>query len=144
MARAFFIFKYILPENSFFFLKNKEGVPKITERKEKALAALLTSQTQEEAANKLGITARTIRQYLQDPEFSQKYKEASSNLITDATEQIQKSLSPAIATLRNIAEDENAVLNARVSAARGLLEYGIRLAELSELYKRIEELEERL
>lgn len=119
-------------------------MPKITERKEKALAALLTSQTQEEAANKLGITARTIRQYLQDPEFSQKYKEASSNLITDATEQIQKSLSPAIATLRNIAEDENAVLNARVSAARGLLEYGIRLAELSELYKRIEELEERL
>lgn len=61
-----------------------------------------------------------------------------------ATQQIQRSLAPAISTLQSIAEDENAGLNARVSAAKGLLEYGIRLAELNDIYRRIEELEGRL
>ena len=32
-------------------------------------------------------------------------------------------------------------MTARIQAARGLLEYGIRLSELGDIYRRIEELE---
>lgn len=121
-----------------------KGGENIEPKKEKALAALLSSATREEAAAKAGCTKRTIINYLKDPEFLQRYERAHSDLVTVATQQIQRSLAPAISTLQSIAEDENAGLNARVSAAKGLLEYGIRLAELNDIYRRIEELEGRL
>ena len=121
-----------------------KGGENIEPKKENALAALLSSATREEAAAKAGCTKRTIINYLKDPEFLQRYERAHSDLVTVATQQIQRSLAPAISTLQSIAEDENAGLNARVSAAKGLLEYGIRLAELNDIYRRIEELEGRL
>lgn len=121
-----------------------KGGENIEPKKEKALAALLSSATREEAAAKAGCTTRTLINYLKDPEFLQRYERAHSDLVTVATQQIQRSLAPAISTLQSIAEDENAGLNARVSAAKGLLEYGIRLAELNDIYRRIEELEGRL
>ncbi len=118
-----------------------KGGENIDPRKEKALAALLSSTTREEAAAKAGCSKRTLINYLKDPEFQQRYEKAHSDLVTAATQQIQRSLAPAISTLQSIAEDESAGLNARVSAAKGLLEYGIRLAELNDVYHRIEELE---
>ncbi len=121
-----------------------KGGENIEPKKEKALAALLSSATREEAAEKAGCTTRTLINYLKDPEFLQRYERAHSDLVTVATQQIQRSLAPAISTLQSIAEDENAGLNARVSAAKGLLEYGIRLAELNDIYRRLEELEGRL
>lgn len=81
---------------------------------------------------------------MKDPEFRQRYEKAHSDLVTAATHQIQRSLAPAISTLKGIAEDKTAGTNARVSAAKGLLEYGIRLAELNDVYRRIEELENSL
>lgn len=107
-----------------------------------ALAAMLSTATHEEAARKLGITSRTLRNYLKDPEFSARYEEANKSLVHNATSQIQRCLAPAIAALREIAEDESAGLNARVNAAKGLLEYGIRLSEIGDIYKRLEKLEE--
>ena len=105
---------------------------------------MLSSETREEAAAKAGCTKRTLINYLKDPEFRSRYEKAHSDLVTAATQQIQRSLAPAISTLKNIAEDKTAGTNARVSAAKGLLEYGIRLAELNDVYRRIEDLENSL
>ena len=58
------------------------------------------------------------------------YTEATKGIISNSTQQIQKSLSPAITTLKAIVEDKDANIHARVSAARSLLEYGIRLTEM--------------
>lgn len=113
----------------------------ITKNQERALAALLSCPTQEAAAAKAGISSRTLRNYLKDPEFAETYRKASSQLITTATLQIQRGLAPAIGTLREIAEDREASTSARIQAARGLLEYGIRLSELGDIYARIEALE---
>lgn len=110
-------------------------------RYEKAIAALLATTTKEAAADKLGITSRTIRKYFQDPEFIQMYEKANAGLLASTTRQIQKSLSPAVGILRKISEDPDANINARVSASRSLLEYGIRMTELNDVYKRLEALE---
>lgn len=110
-------------------------------KKEKALAALLACNTQEEAAARAGISSRTLRNYMKDPDFSQQYHRAKGQLVEAATLQIQRGLAPAINTLREIAEDGGANMPARIQAARGLLEYGIRLSELGDVYRRIEELE---
>ena len=50
------------------------------------------------------------------------YTEATKGIISNSTQQIQKSLSPAITTLKAIVEDKDANIHARVSAARSLLE----------------------
>ena len=109
--------------------------------KERALAALVSCPTHEAAAAKAGISSRTLRNYMKDPEFAAEYKRLNSQLVTAATLQIQRSLAPAINTLREIAEDRTANMTARIQAARGLLEYGIRLSELGDVYARIEALE---
>ena len=111
------------------------------QRHEKVIAALLATSTREEAAEKLGINSRTIRRYFDDPEFLIDTTEATKGIISNSTQQIQKSLSPAITTLKAIVEDKDANIHARVSAARSLLEYGIRLTEINDIGKRLDALE---
>lgn len=108
---------------------------------EKILAALLYCNTRKEAAAYAGVSERTLYSYLQDPEFVKAYEGAKKELIRSASEQIQRSLEPSITALRAIAEDKTAGKTARVQAARSLLEYGIRLAEFTDLEDRVAALE---
>ena len=118
------------------------GKEMMIRRQEKVIAALLSTNTREEAAEKLGINSRTIRRYFTDPEFLERYNEATKGIINNSTEQIQQTLSPAITTLKAIVEDDSANIHARVSAARSLLEYGIRLTEINDIGARLDKLEE--
>lgn len=111
--------------------------------KEKVLAALLSSDSQIEAAAKAGIAPRTLRDYLADPDFKAEYQRRKDQLISDATQAIQNGYQAAVVALRRITTDEKAPEAARISAARTLLEYGLRFSELSEVLARITVLEER-
>lgn len=110
--------------------------------KEKAMAALLSSDTQTEAAAKCGITDRALRQYLADPDFKAEYQAKKKSLVSEATRQIQSSYHSAIKALRDVVESKTSSESARISAARALLEYGLKFTEVSEILKRIEALEE--
>lgn len=110
----------------------------MTPKKEKALAALLVNPTKEAAAAAAGIDSKTLRRYLADPEFQEAYKKAFSGLITDATRQAQQSLSPALSTLREIVEDNEQGATVRIQAARSLLEYGLRLTEITDILRDLE------
>jgi hypothetical protein len=112
------------------------------DNKDRVLAALLTSNTRKEAAQKSGVSERTIYSYLQDPVFLEQYEAGRRELVKAATEQIQRGLAPAITALREITEDGKAGRTARVAAARALLEYGIRLSEITDIYNRLDKLEE--
>ena len=113
----------------------------MTPRKEKALAALLTHHTQEEAAEAAGISPKTLRRYLKEPEFQESYRAMFAGLVTDATRKAQSSLTPALDTLREIAVDRKQGSNARIQASRVLLEYGLRLTEVSDIMEQLQELE---
>ena len=69
----------------------------MTPKKEKALAALLTSPTVKAAAQETGVGSRTMRLYLKDPEFLAEYKRRCSSLLEDATNKAKAALPPAIA-----------------------------------------------
>ncbi len=57
----------------------------MTPKKQKALVALLTQPTKEKAAAAAaGITSKTLRGYLDDPEFQAEYKKAFAGLVEDA------------------------------------------------------------
>lgn len=109
--------------------------------REKAMAALLSSDTQAEAAAKCGLSDRTLRSYLADPEFAAEYKRRKRQLVTDATKQIQASYKVAIKALRGIVESENASAGEKISAARALLEYGLRFTEMADVLSRLEDVE---
>lgn len=113
----------------------------MTPNKQRALQALLTQPTKKKAAEAAGITARTLRDYLADPEFQREYKKAFGQLVQDATRQAQQSLSPAISALRDIVEDEKESSSARIAAARSLLEYGLRLTEFTDILEELESVE---
>ena len=63
--------------------------------KEKALAALLTCDTQREAAAMCGLTDRTLRLYLADPAFYAEYRRRKRQLVSEATKQLPGSYKSA-------------------------------------------------
>ena len=110
-------------------------------RHEKAMAALLASDTQAEAASKCGISVRTMRGYLADPAFNAEYLRRKRQLVSDATRQIQASYQSAIRALKTIIESESSTESGRISACRTLLEYGLKFTETNDILTRLEELE---
>lgn len=113
----------------------------MTPKKQKALLALLANPTKERAAAAAGITSKTLRAYLADPEFQAEYKKAFAGLVEDATRQAQRTLDPAIAVLREIMQDGGENGQVRVSAARSVLEYGLKMTEQTDILTRLSELE---
>lgn len=109
----------------------------MTPNQQKALQAILTCSTKKEAAAVAGISDRTLRTYLADPEFQEQYRKAVGELVDDATRQAQKTLAPAITALRLIVENEGESAGNRISAARTLLEYGLRLTEFNDIMREL-------
>ena len=112
--------------------------------KEKALAALLTSDTQAEAAKKCGLSERTLRLYLDDPEFYTEYQQRRQQLVTDATKKLQTYMQSAVDTLYAIKNDAEVSPAVRASAARALLEYGLKYTDAADLAERIAALESQM
>lgn len=108
---------------------------------EKAMAALLSSDTQIDAASKCGITDRTLRSYLADPEFNAEYQRRKRQLVSDATKQLQSSYQVAIEALTNIIRSDVSSEAGKISAARAVLEYGHKFTEINDIMIRLEELE---
>ena len=110
--------------------------------REKIMSALLCCSSVTDAAKKAGVSTRTVYNYMnRDPTFKERFEKEKAQLVTAATEQIQRSLAPAITTLSAIVKDDSVPPAARVQACRTLLEYGIRLTEIDDIYKRLDELE---
>lgn len=109
--------------------------------KERALACLLVSDSKAEAAEKAGISDRTLRSYLSDPAFKAEYQRRKRKLISDATQQIQKSMKIAISALREIIQRKSSKDSDRITAARLILEFSLRFEEITDLMSRLEDLE---
>lgn len=105
----------------------------------KALQALLEYPTLKQAAKAAGVHERTIRKYLDDPEFQDAYAKECRKLIGAATRKMQIALAPAIQTLVDITSDEREAPQVRVNAARTLLEYGLRMTEITDILSIVED-----
>lgn len=116
-------------------------ISNLTPRKEKALRALLVCRTRAEAAAAAGIGESTLREYMKDGEFMERYREAFGSLVQDATRQAQQAINPALSTLREIMEDKDEPAQARITAARSNLEYALKLTEQTDILEQLRELE---
>lgn len=112
----------------------------MTPRKERALQALLTARTREEAAKEAGIGVSTLRMYLHDPEFRDRYKSAMDDQLREASRRAQSGALKALEVLEDVVSKAEGTGH-RLQAARTLLEYSVKLAEVSDFMERIEALE---
>ena len=114
----------------------------MTPSEERALSALITSKSKKEAAQKAGITERTMRRDFESPEFCKRYREAFAQVVQDATRQAQQLLAPALSTLESVMADEDIPAAARVNAAKIALDYAVRLTDQNDLVERLTALED--
>ena len=110
----------------------------------KALEALASGKTTEEAAIIAGVAIRTVFNWRTEPVFKQALQDMTDSTIESATVMLATSALDAIKTLREIAQDKEAKQAVRVSAARAILENVLRLKDQYEIGERIAELERRL
>lgn len=116
----------------------------MTNKQTRVLAALLTQLTKEKAAAAAVISVSTLKRYLSDSDFQAAYKTALSDLVADASSQARQSMEPALAALRQIVEDRGENAQARISAARSLLEFGLKLTEIADVLQRLDALEKNI
>lgn len=107
-----------------------------------AISALLSTRTVRGAAKKCKLSEPTLYRLLQSPEFKTKYRAARRELVENTIAQLQQDGTDAVTALREIVKNKKAPASVRVSAARVILEQGIKAVELVDLVERVERLEE--
>ena len=88
-----------------------------------------------------GIGESTLRGYTQNTEFVERYELACSDMVRDAAQQAKQTLSPAFSTLKEIMMDQEEPAQARITAARSILEYSLKLTEQADILEQLRELE---
>ncbi|MET0753089.1 MAG: hypothetical protein ABWZ66_06935 [Pyrinomonadaceae bacterium] len=114
-------------------------MPKET-NKEKALTALLSSASIAEAAQKCGLTDRTLYRYLDDAEFKKEYRAARRALVENSISQIQSATGEAVETLKKNLHCENPAVEVR--AAQIILDNASKGVEVWDILERLEVLED--
>jgi len=112
----------------------------LTPRQEKGIAALVTSKTIEEAANKAGVAPRTLHRWREDPLFEAEFRHARRQALDAGVSSLQCGLSEAVEVLRNCLKERNP--SVRIRAALGLIEHGLAAHQTFELDQRLRALEE--
>ena len=113
----------------------------LTATQERALTALLSERTIQAASEASKIPYRTLTRWMQQEAFSREYRARLDALVNDAASSLKKSLTGAVEVLREIAENAEAPPNARISAAKTLLDSGLRYTETLDIIQRLEAVE---
>lgn len=109
---------------------------------ELAIAALLTSKSIAEAAGSIGIGERTLRRWMAEPTFRDRFLEVRQEFVRRAFTNIQAAMPKAVDALLEILGDAAMTPAAvRVAAARLVIEKGLAVFESEELLARIQKLE---
>ena len=115
----------------------------MTRKQEQAIACLLTASSIAEAAAQAGVNQRTLFRWLKDATFQAAYCTARRQVVQHAMGQVQQAANEAVTSLRTIMLDDTAPASARVSAAKMVLDLGIKTVEIENLEARLAALEAR-
>lgn len=106
-----------------------------------AMAALISNPTVRDAAKASGISESSLWVYLQDPDFSREYEDKKGAIVAVAAERLRSRLDSAAETVQNIMTDDTAPPQVRITAAKTILEYAVKLTDLTDVQARIAALE---
>ena len=118
------------------------GISGFSPRQRRFLAALVSCASVRDAAAAAKISETTAWRYLQDPALKRALAERQTAVLGHASRRLAREMGAAMDVLVEIMRDEEASDSSRVSAARAVLDSGLRLAELVTLAERVAALEE--
>jgi hypothetical protein len=124
----------------------QNGTPKLTPKQKRAIAALLTSPSIVEAAQRGGIGRRTLHRWLNNATFQHGLAIAEGEAIAEATRRLIGLQGKIIDKLDGIMNEPNPQpgANVQVRAAVALKDYLLQLRELRNIEERLARLEEAL
>ncbi|MCC7421731.1 MAG: hypothetical protein IT428_15730 [Planctomycetaceae bacterium] len=93
-----------------------------------------------EAANAAGVGDRTVYRRLSDPAFQTRLAEAKKTIVARALEKLSESSVAAVETLVVLLKSDADTV--RLSAAKAILETGLRMKQMVELEDRLRRLED--
>lgn len=108
---------------------------------EKILSALIATKTISAAAATAGVSERTVYSRLADDDFRAEYERRQSMTLDAACKELQAAMTDAAKMLTQAINNERYQLGHRISAARIVLDYGVKLTELTDLAARVAALE---
>jgi DNA-binding MurR/RpiR family transcriptional regulator len=113
----------------------------LTAKQQRAIESLLREPTVQAAAEAAGVSKATIFRWLACPGFSAAYREARGRLLESTLTALQAASTDAVTCLREVINDKAAQVSARVSAAKTVLELGLKAREALEVEERLAYLE---
>jgi hypothetical protein len=115
----------------------------LTAKQQRAIAALLSESSVLAAAQRAGVPPRTLFTWLRDPGFVEEYRGARREVVTQAIAKLQGIASQAVVALADVVNDSAAPPQARVSAAKTVLDVVVKATEVEDLTARLEKLEQK-
>lgn len=108
---------------------------------EKILSALIGNKTIGADAVAAGVSERTIYSRLADDAFRAEYERRQSMTLDATCKALQEAMTDAVNVLTSIMKEIDTSPATRIMAAKSVLDYGVKLTELTDLAHRVEELE---
>jgi len=108
---------------------------------EHAVAALLTARNQEEAAQSVGISLKTLQRWQKEPEFERALCDARMSAFRQSMARLQQASVPAVTTLLRLMVDGGSPATVKARCAYYILDQTRKGIETEDLEKRVAELE---
>ena len=113
----------------------------LTGKQRRFAMALIAAPTVDDAAELAGISQRTAYRYLQTPEVRRAVASNHDVVLGEVARRLAREMGGALDVLVGVMRDKSAPGSTRVSAARGVLDAGLRLTEMVTLAQRVADLE---
>ena len=114
---------------------------KQTRKQEQVIAALLSTPTIGEAAERAGLGVRTLKRWLVDAAFSAEYAKAKQALLESAVNRLRMAAVEFVNVLQAVASDATAPAGSRAAAASRGLELLLKATAFEDIERRLTELE---
>jgi transposase-like protein len=114
---------------------------KFGRKQEEAIAALLSQRSIEDAARVVGVTEKTLRRWMQEPQFNVQYFRARREGVSQAIARMQQATGAAGAVALKLMTDPNVPAAIRLRAAEFVFDRSIKGIELEDIEARVSELE---
>lgn len=116
----------------------------LTTRQRRFVAALLSEKTVTAAAEAAKVAPRTAWNYLADDAVRAELARRQDGILGHVSRRLATEMETALDVLHEVMVNADAPDAPRVSAARAVLDGGLKLAELVALAERVSQLEERM
>lgn len=115
----------------------------LSRREVRFIGALVASASVSDAARLASVSERSASRYLARAEVRAELARRQAGVLAHVSARLLEGMAESVEVLRELQSDERASASARVSAARAMLESGLKLAELVALEQRVTMIEAR-